>query len=155
MKRRSPDKSPPVSPADYGRGLRGIGFNLLVSDVARAVRFATEVLGATSFYDDEDFAALRLNGGDFMFHADHTYSDHPLAGIVAGLEARGAGIELRLYGLDPDEAEARARTLGFTILAGAMDKPHGLRECMIVDEEGYVWVPSLALRSGGATRERQ
>ena len=64
-------------------------FNLLVTDVARSVQFATEVLGATSFYDDEDFAALRWNGQDFMFHADHAYRDLPLSGIVAGLEARG------------------------------------------------------------------
>ena len=30
MKKRSPDKTPPVSPPDYGRSLRGLGFNLLV-----------------------------------------------------------------------------------------------------------------------------
>ena len=28
----------------------------------RAVAFATEVLGGTSFYDDTDFAAMRWNG---------------------------------------------------------------------------------------------
>lgn len=145
MKKRSPDKTPPVSPPDYGRSLRGLGFNLLVRDVARSVRFATEVLGATSFYDDEDFAAMRLNGGDFMFHADHTYRDNPLIGIVAGVEGRGAGVELRLYGCDPDVAEARARALGYTVLAGAMDKPHGLRESVLVDDDGYVWVPGIGI----------
>ncbi|MCB1380217.1 MAG: hypothetical protein KDK89_17895 [Alphaproteobacteria bacterium] len=145
MKKRPPEQSPPVSPPDYGRSLRGLGFNLLVADVPRAVRFATGVLGATSFYDDVDFAALKLNGGDFMFHADHTYADHPLSGIVRGVEARGIGVELRLYGADPDACEARARALGYTVLAGSMDKPHGLRECMILDDEGYVWVPSLAI----------
>ncbi len=144
MKMRSPDKSPPVSAPDYGRQLRGLGFNLLVRDVGRAVRFATDVLGATSFYDDADFAAMRLNGGDFMFHADHTYRDHPLSGVVAGVEARGAGVELRIYGCDPDEAERRARDGGWTVLAGSLDKPHGLRECVIVDDEGYVWVPGVA-----------
>lgn len=148
MKKRPPDKTPPVSAEDYGRALRGIGFNLLVRDVPRAVAFATEVLGATSFYDDEDFAAMRLNGGEFMFHADHAYRDHPLSGLVAGIEGRGAGVELRLYGCDPDMAEARAREKGFTVLAGAIDKPHGLRECVILDEEGYAWVPSVALRRG-------
>jgi hypothetical protein len=147
MKKRSPDKTPPVSAEDYGRRLRGIGFNLLVSDVPRAVQFATEVLGATSFYDDEDFAALRWNGADFMFHADHAYRDNPLSGIVAGLEARGAGVELRLYGCDPDVAEAKARELGFTVLSGAIDKPHGLRECIILDEDGYAWIPAVATGS--------
>ncbi len=146
MKKRSADKIPPVSPPDYGRSLRGLGFNLLVTDVTRSVRFATAVLGATSFYDDEDFAALRLNGGDFMLHADHTYCDHPLSGVVASVEARGAGVELRIYGCDPDVAEAAARAGGWTVLAGSMDKPHGLRECMIIDDDGYVWVPGVAIR---------
>ncbi|MBI2717353.1 MAG: hypothetical protein HY245_11620 [Rhizobiales bacterium] len=146
MKQRPPDQTPPVSPPDYGRSLRGLGFNLLVRDVPRAVKFATDVLGATSFYDDVDFAAMKLVGGDFMFHADHTYKDHPLSGVVAGLEARGAGVELRLYGCDPDVAEANARALGYTVLAGSMDKPHGLRECMILDDEGYAWVPGVAVK---------
>ena len=135
MKKRDPSKTPPVSPAAYGRSLRGLGFNLLVRDVARAVAFATEVLGATSFYDDEDFAAMKLHGGDFMFHADHTYMDNALSGVVAGLDGRGAGVELRVYGCDPDAAEARARAGGWTVLAGAADKPHGLRECVILDDE--------------------
>ena len=147
MKKRAPDKSPPVSPADYGRSLRGLGFNLLVEDVPRAVKFAVEVLGATSFYDDEDFAAMKLNGGDFMLHADHTYKDNPLAGVIAATEARGAGVELRIYGCDPDVAERAARAGGWTVLAGAMDKPHGLRECVIVDDEGYVWVPGVAIKA--------
>lgn len=147
MKTREPGKTPPISAEDYGRSLRGIGFNLLVPDVARAVRFATEVLGATSFYDDDDFAALRLNGGEFMFHADHAYSRNPLSGIVKGLEARGAGVELRIYGCDPDQAEARARAGGWTVLAGAIDKPHGLRECVLLDDDGYAWVPAVAKKS--------
>lgn len=144
MKKRSPGKTPPVSAEDYGRALRGIGFNLLVTDVARTVRFATEVLGATSFYDDEDFAALRWSGQDFMLHADHAYRGNPLSGVVAGLAARGAGVELRLYGCDPDAAEERARELGFTVLSGTIDKPHGLRECVILDDDGYAWVPAAA-----------
>jgi uncharacterized glyoxalase superfamily protein PhnB len=147
MKKRPSDKSPPVSAPDYGRTLRGLGFNLLVKDVPRAVKFAVEVLGATSFYDDEDFAAMKLNGGDFMLHADHTYRDNALSGVVSGVEARGAGVELRIYGCDPDVAERAARAGGWTVLAGSIDKPHGLRECVIVDDEGYVWVPGVAIKA--------
>ena len=147
MKKAAPDRSPPVSAADYGRSLRGLGFNLIVTDVPRAVKFAVEVLGATSFYDDTDFAAMKLNGGDFMFHADHTYQDNALSGVVAGVEARGAGVELRVYDCDPDQAERAARAGGWTVLADAMDKPHGLRECVIVDDEGFVWVPGIAIRN--------
>ena len=132
------------SAAEYGRSLKGLGFNLLVTDVPRAVAFATEVLGATPVYHTEDFAALRWKGQDFMFHADRSYRGHPLSGVVAGLEARGAGVELRLYGCDPDRAEAKARELGFSVLAGSIDKEHGLRECVILDDDGYAWVPTAA-----------
>src|SRR5438128_1103654 len=124
MKKRRPDQSPPVSASVYGRSLKGLGFNLLVTDVARVVKFATEVLGATIFCDDDDFAAIKLAGGEFMFHADHTYLDHPFSGVVAGVEARGAGVELRVYGSDPDVAERNARAGGWTVLSGSMDKPH-------------------------------
>ncbi len=29
------------------------------------------------------------------------------------------------------------------VLAGAMDKPHGLREAYILDDSGYLWVPDV------------
>jgi catechol 2,3-dioxygenase-like lactoylglutathione lyase family enzyme len=145
LKKRASDRQPWMSPEVYGRSIRpGIGFNLLVKDVARSVKFAEDVLGATATYWDEDFAVLRLNGSEWMLHADHTYSDNPLSGVVGSIEARGAGVELRVYGCDPDQAEAQARARGFTVLAGTIDKPHGLRECMLVDDDGYVWVPGVA-----------
>jgi GNAT superfamily N-acetyltransferase/uncharacterized glyoxalase superfamily protein PhnB len=137
-------QSPPSAP-DYGRSLAGLGFNLIVKDVARAVRFATQVLEAQVNFQTSNFAAMRLCGQDFMFHADETYRSNALYGSLAVGEARGVGVELRAYGLDPDAAEGRARAAGFTVLAGALDKPHGLRECMIMDDEGFVWVPSVKL----------
>jgi hypothetical protein len=30
-------------------------------------------------------------------------------------------------------------------LAGALDKPHGLREAYIIDQDGYLWVPGIPL----------
>ena len=66
----------------------------------------------------------------------------------SSLEGRGAGVELRLYGCDPDAAEPRARALGYTVLAGSMDKPHGLRECVLIDDDGYAWEPGMALKAG-------
>jgi catechol 2,3-dioxygenase-like lactoylglutathione lyase family enzyme len=132
---------------DYGRMLKpGIGFNLLVRDMKRSVEFAEKVLGATATYWDEDFAVLRLCGSEWMLHADHAYQDNPLSGVVSGVEGRGAGVELRIYGCDPDRAEAAAREGGFTVLAQSMDKPHGLRECIIIDDEGYAWIPGVALK---------
>lgn len=139
-------RTQPWMPApDYGKSLRGFGVNLLVSAIASAVEFQTEVLGAEVIHADEDFAVLRAAGASWMLHADHTYSDHPLRGSLRPDLARGLGVELRLYGLDPDACEARARARGDMVLAGAMDKPHGLREAYIVDPDGYLWVPGQAL----------
>ena len=130
---------------EYGRGLRGLGINLVVRDVTTALVFQTEVLGAEVVHGDVDFAALRGYGAEWMLHADHTYSDHPLKGSLGGDLARGIGAELRLYGRDPDAAETKARELGFEVLAGALDKPHGLREAYIIDQDGYLWVPGVPL----------
>ncbi len=136
----------PVSASDYGKSLRGLGFNMIVKGLARSVQFATQVLEATVFFATPSFAAMKLNGQDFMFHADETYRNNELKGILAGNEARGIGIELRVYGCDPDLAEDRARNGGWTVLAGSLDKPHGLREAMILDDEGYLWIPSIHLK---------
>jgi len=139
-------KEPWMDADDFGRSLpQGIGLNLLVADIPRSVAFQTQVLGATVVYEDEDFAVLSGQGSIWMLHADHTYLDHPMTGVIGGVEARGAGAELRLHGRNPDDAEAAAREAGYTVLAGAMDKPHGLREAYIIDDDGYVWVPDLPL----------
>ena len=128
----------------FGRGLGpGIGVNLLVTDVAEAVQFQAEVLGADVRYWDADFAIMAFAGTTWMLHHDRTYHSHPLAGIARGADGRGAGVEIRLYGCDPDAAEQAAETYGAIVLAGAADKPHGLREAYLVDADGYVWVPSV------------
>ena len=145
-KQRTPDQVPWMSAPDYGRSLRpGVSFSLLVRDMERSVRFAEDVLGATASYWDKDFAAMRWAGGEWQFHADHTYSNNPLSGFLEGVEGRGVGVELRLFGVDPDRAEAAARAGGWTVLAGTMDKPHGLRECILIDDDGYAWVPGTAI----------
>ncbi len=139
----------PVSAGDYGRSLRGLGFNLIVKDVNRAVHFATEVLGATLFFRTDTFAAMKLHGNDFMFHANSTYRGNELMATLESGVSRGVGVEFRCYTVDPDGAEARARKHGYTVLAGSIDKPHGLRECMILDDDGYVWIPSSHLKDHG------
>jgi predicted enzyme related to lactoylglutathione lyase len=133
----------------FGRALGpGIGLNLLVADVEAAARFQAIVLGADVDYWDRDFAVLRAQGAVWMLHSDRSYRDHPLSGIARAAEGRGAGAELRLYGRDPDTAEAAARDLGGVVLAGAADKPHGVREAHILDPEGYCWVPTVPKSAG-------
>lgn len=134
-------------PADaFGRSLpRGVGLNLLVPEVAPMAAFCRDVLAARIVYDDEDFAVVELLGSVLMVHADHTYSDNPMHGLVTGIEARGVGMEIRLYGADPDSIEDRARAAGHTVLAGSIDKPHGIRECFVIGPDGYVFVPSARI----------
>jgi catechol 2,3-dioxygenase-like lactoylglutathione lyase family enzyme len=132
----------PWMPArDYSRSLRGLTVNLLVRDIERALVFQREVLGAVVVYSDPDFAVLSANGAEWSLHADHAYDRHPLGKLPEG--DRGVGAELRLHGRDPDEAEAAARRLGFTLVAPAQDKPHGLRETHVADPDGYVWVADV------------
>ncbi len=130
---------------DYGRSLTGFGVNILVREMDRALSFQTGVLQADIVYSDPDFAVLKGCGAEWMLHTDHTYNDHPLSGSLGPDIPRGVGVELRLHGCDPDRAEARANKLGYTVLAGAMDKPHGLREAYLLDDDGYLWVPDVAL----------
>ena len=54
-------KEPWMRAADFGRSLpRGIGLNLLVTEVAPAEAFLCVVLGANTIHADEDFAAIEL-----------------------------------------------------------------------------------------------
>jgi catechol 2,3-dioxygenase-like lactoylglutathione lyase family enzyme len=136
----------PWMPASvYSKGLSGLSVNLLVNDVAASVVFAETVLGAKAVYADPDFAVLKIDTAaciaEWILHADHTYADHPLSGFVREQDGRGIGAEFRLHGLDPDDAESRARAAGYTVLAGAADKAHGLRETYILDDDGYCWTP--------------
>lgn len=139
-------KQPWMAAHDFGRSLpRGIGVNLLVREIKPMEDFCRNVLCATILYADEDFAAVELLGSVFMLHADHSYLDNPMTGLISDAQTRGAGLEIRLYGADPDRLEALARKYDQVVLAGSVDKPHGLRECHIVGPDGYVFVPSLAI----------
>ncbi|MGH6718256.1 MAG: VOC family protein [Alphaproteobacteria bacterium] len=134
----------PFMPADaYGRSLAGLGVNVIVRDVARAVAFYEGVLGATIVYADPDFAVARIGTLEWMVHADHTYASHPLYGALRDDLPRGLGVEIRLHGVDPDGCERRAAAGGHTVLASSADKPHGLRECYVLDPDGYLWVPDV------------
>lgn len=134
----------------YGRAIPpGLGLNLLVTDIAATARWHAAVLGARVVCRDADFAILETDPAAgrarWMLHHDRTYRHHPLFGIATGADGRGAGAELRLFGRDPDAAQAAAEALGGYVLAGAADKPHGVREAFLLDPDGYCWVPSVPL----------
>jgi uncharacterized glyoxalase superfamily protein PhnB len=129
----------------YGRSLPKFTVNLLVRDVARSIPFYRDVMGATVRYADGDFAALTIAGIDFMLHADHAYDHHPLHARLTGSGARGTGAELRVLGIDPDAVEQRAKQAAAKIVQPAMDFPHGWRDVMLEDPDGYVWAIGVAI----------
>jgi predicted enzyme related to lactoylglutathione lyase len=126
----------------FGRSLSGIGLNLLVRDVQAECTFLAEVFGMRSHQVTADFAIVTYGNQVFQLHSDGTYHANPLLNLLPETPPRGAGLEIRLYDSDPDEAVQRAEAFGATVLQVATDKPHGLREAYILCADGYAWVPS-------------
>lgn len=134
-----------IAPEAFGASLRGIGLNIVTRDVRRLATALHSVFGMVPNRVSADFAIMRYGADIFQLHADGTYSDNPLLGLLPENPPRGTGIEIRLYDTDPDEAFARSEAAGFTVLQPPTDKPHGLRECYLLCPDGYAWVPSRPL----------
>ena len=136
--------TPFMAAPDYGQSLSGFTINVLSVDLSRALIFQRDVLKADVLHQDEDLLILRGYGSNWMVHADHTYDKHALLADTENATRRGAGVELRLHGCDPDALVVRALEHGFKVLDGPRDQPdHGLREAHVVDDDGYIWVPDL------------
>ena len=129
----------------YGKTLTGLSLNLIVHDVSKSVPFYRDVLGMTVHYADEDMAALQLETTQIVLHADHTYDKQPWAPRLAQPGKRGLGAEIRILGIDPDAAERRAKARGATVLAPARDFPHGWRDVLLEDPDGYTFAVGTAL----------
>ena len=134
-----------VSAEDFGKSLRGIGLNILVRDVRATSGCLEAVFDVGVHRLSDDFAIITSGPEVFQLHSDGTYAANPLLSSLPEIPPRGAGIEIRFYDIDPDQAAARAEALGFMVLQQPTDKPHGLRECYILCDDGYAWVPSRPL----------
>lgn len=134
-----------VSAADFGAGLRGLGLNLLVRDVAAQARRLQGMFAMVPHRVSKDFAIMRYATAIFQLHADGTYHANPYLAMLPENPPRGAGAELRLYDSDPDAAAAAAPDWDMTVLQPPTDKPHGLREAYLLCPDGYAWVPSRPL----------
>jgi hypothetical protein len=134
-----------VGAGDFGRSLRGIGLNLLVRDVHALCAKLETVFGMQAHQVTADFAIVTYGAQVFQLHNDSTYHSNPLHGLLPETGARGAGIEIRLFDTDPDEAASLGKAAGMHLLQAPTDKPHGLRECYLLCENGYAWVPSRPL----------
>ncbi|MEP2531520.1 glyoxalase [Shimia sp.] len=134
-----------VGAGDFGRSLRGVGLNLVVRDVTALCGVLETVFAMKSHQVTADFAIVTYGEDVFQLHSDGTYHSNPLLGLLPEAGARGAGLEIRLYDTDPDIAAKVGQAAGMHLLQAPTDKPHGLRECYLLCENGYAWVPSRPL----------
>ncbi|MEO8633188.1 MAG: VOC family protein [Chloroflexota bacterium] len=135
-----------MSADEYGRTLSGLSLNLIVRDVARSVPFYTEVLGFRALHQTAEYAALEREDATIQLHADRTYTRQPWGSRLGEPARRGFGVEIRLLGIDPDEAERRARAAGQTVLAVSQNwPPHGWRDCLLEDPDGYTFSVGMPL----------
>jgi catechol 2,3-dioxygenase-like lactoylglutathione lyase family enzyme len=129
----------------YGKTLHGLSLNLIVRDVAKSLTFYRDVIGMTVHYSDADMAALQLEATQIVLHADHTYDKQPWATRLPDPGKRGLGVEIRIFGIDPDAAERRAAQHRATVLTGARDWPHGWRDVVLEDPDGYTFAVGVGL----------
>ena len=135
-----------MSADEYGRTLKGLSLNLIVRDVARSIPFYVDILGFRVLHRTADYAALEREGATIQLHTDRTYARQPWGARLGAAEKRGFGVEIRVLGIDPDEAERRAKERGHPVLAPAKDwAPHGWRDCLIEDPDGYTFSVGLPL----------
>lgn len=132
-----------VSAADFGRSLRGIGVNILTRDVAALAGFLAQVFGLSVHRLSADFALVAHGGMMLQLHRDTTFAAHPLHGLLPEAGPRGAGVQIYLFGIDPDTAAARAPEAGGVVIEAPQDKPHGLREATILAPEGQAFSPAV------------
>ena len=131
-----------VEPEIFGASLQGIGLNILVKDVLAQCEFLERVFAMKAHQKSKDFAIITTGQNQLQLHSDATYHSNPLLSLLPELPPSGAGIEIRLYDIDPDMASEKAKSIDATVLQEPTDKEHGLREAYILCENGYAWVPS-------------
>lgn len=136
-----------VKAEGFGRSLSSLGLNILVRSVPSLCDFLQEAFSMEIHRQSDDFAIACYAEQVLQLHADHTYHSHPLPSLLPEAGPRGGGLEIRLYETDPDVALERVSRSNHdaTILEVPTNKPHGLRECVILCENGYAWVPSRHL----------
>ncbi len=135
-----------VSPAEFGRTLTGLGVNLISADVRALAGFLADVFALRVHRLSDDFAIITHGDAIFQLHGDGTYGAHPLHGLIPANPPRGAGVQLYLFGVDPDAAAARAEAAGHLVIEPPADKPHGLREATILSPEGHAFSPAVVLK---------
>lgn len=132
-----------VKAATLGRALTGVGINLILRDVRAMARFLADCFGLSAHRLSDDFALIRHAEMLIQLHSDGTFAAHPLLSTIPENPPRGGGVQIYLFGIDPDAACARAEAAGGSVIEPPARKPHGLREATILSPEGYAFSPAV------------
>ncbi len=111
---------------------RAAAAQLRTTDLARTIRFYTEVLGLELAFEYEGFYA-GLRAGDQMIHLKRADTPDP---SVPHVEAGG---HLHLY-FETDDASALAAAIeakGVALVKPPHDTPWGTREFVLRDDQGH------------------
>ncbi len=130
-----------ISAGDFGRSLTGVGVNLLTRDVRVLAAFLAEVFGLKIHRLSNDFAIIAHGNVVFQLHGDGTFHANPLPQLIPENPPRGGGAQFYLFGIDPDDAVAKASD--HMVIEQPANKPHGLREATILSPEGYAFSPAV------------
>ncbi|SEK57009.1 VOC family protein [Streptacidiphilus jiangxiensis] len=112
--------------------------HIMVDGAAKAVEFYEQAFGAT-----ELFRLNRLDGT--VAHAEVAVEGSVLMlsdpdEAPFGPPGGAASVVLHVYVHDVDAVTARAASAGAEVMAAAEDKPYGLRQSMLRDPFGHVWI---------------
>ena len=123
---------------EVGKSLTGLGVNIIMKSPEQTAQFLETVFELYPSQLSPDFALILYQDDIFQLHSDKSFAAHPNYPYLPENPPRGAGIEIRLYNSDPDQACAKAQAYGCMVLQPATDKPHGLREATILCPDGYM-----------------
>lgn len=93
---------------EVGRALLRFGINSLVRNISVTLRWLESVLQFQVVRELDSDAIAECGGTLFRFYQHATYAENPSLGLLPEAGARGAGVALRVYDIDPDECERRA-----------------------------------------------
>ncbi|MGY6411377.1 MAG: VOC family protein [Alkalilacustris sp.] len=131
-----------VTAEALGRSLRGLGVNLLCRDVPATAAFLRDIFGLRLLRESADFALLAHGEALLQLHSDASFRAHPILALIPEAGPRGGAVQIYLFGIDPDQAAARAPA--GHVVEPPTDKPHGLREATILGPEGHAFSPAIA-----------
>ena len=105
-----------------------------VRDVGAAVRFYVEKLGFVVLRQEPVFAVVALGDAHVLLAHESIAADLEQLATTT----RGAGVNVRIMVDNVDAVYERAKANGVRIVHDIADRPYGLRDFILADEDGFM-----------------